>query len=169
MVYRFTLLVLFLVFFHFSSQGQNVLLLEKSGTKKRTVFKSGDEIRFKLKGEKHFRHDHIISVKDSSIIFHYNKINLEEIIEVDIRKKDFLNFNLKQAGSRIQIVGGMYIVLDQFNKSVVQGREWQFEEDVWVTGAVLFAAGTGIKFLHPKKFKVGGRYRLHIININYLN
>lgn len=162
------MLVLFCVFFQFSSHGQNVLLLEKSGTKKKTIFKSGDEIRFKLKGEKHFRQDHIISIKDSSIIFHYNKINLDEISEIDIRRKDFLDINLKQIGTLMQISGGMYIVLDQFNKTVVQGREWQFEEDVWVTGAVLLAAGTGIKFLHPRKFKVGGRYKLHIININYL-
>lgn len=160
-------LVLFLLF-AISTFGQNVLMLDKSGTRKKTFFKSGDDIRYKLKGEDHFRQDYIVSIKDSSLIFHYNKININEISTIDIRNKNFIKFNLKQAGTLLQISGAMYIVLDQFNKNVVQGREWEFEDDVWITGAVLIAAGTGVKFLHPRKFKVGGRYNLRIININYL-
>lgn len=168
MIFRLVSFVILLLLISVCSKGQNVLMLDKAGTAKKTFFKSGDEIRYKLKGEKHFRQDHIVSVKDSSLVFHYNKINLDDISEIDIRNKNFIKFNLKQAGTLLQISGAMYIVLDQFNKTVVQGREWEFEEDVWITGAVLIVAGTGIKFLHPRKFKVGGRYKLRIININYL-
>jgi len=146
---------------------QNVLMLEKTGSNKRTFFKSGDEIRYKLENEDHFRRDYIVSLKDSSIVFHYNKIDIDEIEVVDISKKDFIKVNLKKIGTLLQVSGGFYILLDQFNKTVVQGKEWEFEEDVWITGAVLVAAGTAIKFLHPRKFKVGRKYKLRIININY--
>jgi len=146
---------------------QNVLMLEKTGSNKRTFFKSGDEIRYKLENEDHFRRDYIVSLKDSSIVFHYNKIDIDEIEVVDISKKDFIKVNLKKIGTLLQVSGGFYILLDQFNKTVVQGKEWEFEEDVWITGAVLVVAGTAIKFLHPRKFKVGRKYKLRIININY--
>lgn len=164
---RFISFVILLCTISICACGQNVLMLQKEGTKKKTFFKSGDEIRYKLKGEDHYRRDYIVSIKDSSLIFHYNKINIDEISEIDIRKKNFIKFNFKKTGNALQLSGIMYIVLDNFNKGVVQGRELEFEEDVWLTGAVLIAAGTGVKFLHPKKFKVGGRYKLRIININY--
>ncbi len=147
---------------------QNVLMLEKTGTNKKAIYKSGEEIKYKLKGEDHFRQDYIVSIKDSSIVFHYNKFNLEEIAEIDIRKKNFININLKSIGTMMQIAGASYIVIDQFNKTVVRDQQWEFDQDVWITGAVIFAAGTVVKFLHTKKFKVGGRYKLRIININYI-
>ncbi|GEM_PF-2566760 len=165
---KFTLTVLIFLFFSSILSAQNVLMLEKAGTNKKVFFKSGDEIRYKLKGEDHYRKDHIVSLKDSSIIFHYNKIGVEEISEIDIRKKDFIKFNLKKTGTVLQISGAVYILLDQFNKTVVQGNDWEFEGDVWITGAILVGVGTAIKFLHPKKFKVGGKYKLHIIDINYV-
>ncbi len=160
--------ILIFLFISNALMAQNVLMLEKIGTNKKAIYKSGDEIKYKLKGEDHFRQDYIVSIKDSNIIFHYNKIGLDEITQIDIRKKNFINLNLKSIGTKMQVAGGSYIVLDQFNKTVVQDNEWEFEKDVWITGAVIIAAGTAIKFLHPKKFKVGGRYKLRIININYV-
>ena len=160
--------LIIVLFINNNLNAQNVLMLEKIGSNKKAIYKSGDEIKYKHIGENHFRQDNIVSIKDSSIVFHYNKIGLEEITEIDIRKKNFININLKSIGTKMQVAGAFYIVLDQFNKTVVQGNEWEFEQDVWITGAVLVAAGTVVKFLHPRKFKVGGRYKLHIININYI-
>ena len=154
--------------FSLSTQAQNILVLEKIGTKKKTTFKSGDLIRFKLKEEKHFRQDHIVSVKDSSLVFHYNKFGIDEIAQIDISKKDFTTVDVKKIGTLLQVAGLGYIAIDNLNRYVIQGEEYVFDESVWITGGVLFVAGTGLKFLKPKKFKVGGRYRLRITNINFL-
>lgn len=159
-------IVLFFTLSAFAS-AQNVLLLSKSGTKKQTIYKSGDEIVYRLKGEEYFRQDYIVTIKDSTLVFHYNKINIKDIDAIDIRKKNFIKINLKELGSKLQIAGAFYIALDQFNRTIVQGDEWEFDRNVWITGAGIVAIGTGIKFLHPKIFKVGGRYKLRIININY--
>lgn len=162
------LITLFLFVLSTYTLAQNVLLLEKTGTNKRTTFRSGDLIRYKLADEDHYRNDYIVSIKDSSLVFHYHKINIEEISEIDIRKKNFIDIDLEKVGSAMQIAGAGYVVLDNFNRYVVQGENYEFDNDVWITGGALIAIGTGVKFLKPRKFKVGGKYKLRIIDINYL-
>jgi len=152
----------------FQVMAQHVLLLEKTGTNKRATYRSGELIRYKLKDERHFRQDYIVSIKDSSVVFHYHKIGLDEIDQIDIRKKNFINVEIDKIGTAMQVAGAGYLVLDNFNKYVVQGENYQFENDVWITGGALLALGTGIHLLKPRKFRVGGKYKLRIIGINYL-
>jgi len=147
---------------------QNILILEKTGTKKKTTFKSGDFIRYKLKDQDHYLQDHIVSVKDSSLVFHYNKVSINEIEAIDISKKRFAPIDLKKIGTLMQVVGIGYIAIDNLNRYVVQGEEYEFDESVWILGGSLFVAGTGMKLLRPRKFKVGGRFRIRVIDINYL-
>jgi hypothetical protein len=69
-------------------------------------------------------------------------------------------------GKYAQIAGIGYILVDQFNKVVVQGQEAVFEEEVWIVGGLIFLGGTTLKLLSPKKVKLGGKYRIRYMNLN---
>jgi hypothetical protein len=133
-------------------------VLQKHGTEKRIYYSSGDEIRFSLKIEDHFRKDHIIAVTDSGFQFHYHFIRFEEIDRVDIRGKKWGNFNWNSAGLMVQIAGLGYIAIDTFNKTVVQGEAFEFDKTLWITGGSIFLAGTAMRFLQPRKIMLGGKY-----------
>jgi hypothetical protein len=166
---RFYMSILYLVlisFWHsFSLQAQEFGILEKTGTDKKIYFKSGDEIRYKLKNEDHFRRGHIISVSDSGFQFHYHLILFREIEKVDIRGKRWGNFDWNKTGLFVQIAGIGYIALDTFNSTVVQGETYEFDQSVWVTGGAIFLAGTALRFTKPKKIKLGGRYKFRYLDL----
>ena len=138
--------------------GQGAAVLQKHGTGKRIYYTPGDEIRFSLQGEDHFRKDHIIAVIDSGFQFHYHFIGYEEIRTVDIRGKRWGSFDWNSAGLKVQIVGVGYIAIDTFNKTVVQGNTFEFDNTLWITGGSIFLAGTLMRFLKPRKIRTGGKY-----------
>ncbi len=145
--------------------GQKFAILQKSGTGKEIYFKSGDEIRYQLKNEDHFRKDHIISVSDSGFQFHYYQILYHEVAKVDIKGKAWGNFNWNKLGMVVQIAGLGYIVIDTFNTTVVQGGDFEFDQNLWLTGGAIFLTGTALRFAQPKKITLGGRYRFRYLDL----
>jgi hypothetical protein len=92
-------------------------------------------------------------------------VNYDEIAQINIRKKSFGKMNFRGIGSKIQIVGLAYIAVDQFNQVVVRGEEASFNGDVWLAGGLIFAGGTILKFLSPRKITLGGKYRLRYMKL----
>lgn len=144
---------------------QEFAILQKSGSQKEIYFKSGDKIRYQLKTDDHFRRDHIISVSDSGFQFHYYQVLFRDIAKVDIKGKRWGNFSWDKIGLIVQIAGVGYIVIDTFNRTVVQGNSFEFDEAVWITGGAMFLAGTAMRFAQPKRIKLGGRYRFRYLNL----
>jgi hypothetical protein len=142
------------------------IVVEKVMSGKQIVYSSGDEITFRLKDEDFFRKDHIVALNDSSIEFHYNTINYDEIASVNIKDQRFGKLNLRSIGSKIQFVGIAYIGIDQFNQVVVRGEDASFNENVWIAGGLIFMGGTILKWLSPKKLNLGGKYRIRYMNLN---
>jgi len=164
---RFLLMMLFVI--HAPAQQANAqreyIVIEKTLKNKQIIYSSGDKITFKLKEEDFFRTDHIVALNDTSIEFHYNNVNYDEIAQINIRKKSFGKMNFRGIGSKIQIVGLAYIAVDQFNQVVVRGEEASFNGDVWLAGGLIFAGGTILKFLSPRKITLGGKYRLRYMKL----
>ena len=140
------------------------IVIEKLTSGKQVKYSSGDNITFRLKNEDHFRTDHIIALNDSSIEFHYYRIGYDEIDAVNLRGKRFPGFGFRATGTYTQIAGAGYIAIDIFNKTVVQGNPWEFEKEVWLTGAAIFAGGTILKLFEPKKIKLGKKYKIRYLN-----
>jgi len=136
-----------------------------SNERKQIYYKSGDAIRYKLKLDDHFRKGTILSVMDTAMQFRNYIIGFREIDKIDIRGKNTGTFNWHQVGVYTQIAGVGYIVLDQFNKTVVQGSPWEFESDVWITGALIFAGGTFLRLAEPRRIKIGTKYRISYLVI----
>jgi len=161
------LLIAFFILAGTLVNAQKYAVLHKVGTSKEIRFKSGDEIRFRLKGEDHFRRDYIISISDSALHFHYHTVSFIEIDKVDIRGRRFNTFNWKGVGTALQIAGIGYVAIDSFNKTVVQGDSFDFEEPVWITGAILAGTGTLIKLAQPRKVKLGPKYKMRYFEMPY--
>ena len=141
------------------------LVLEKTLTDRSVTYSSGDDITFKLKEEDFFRTNHIIALNDTAIEFHYYSVNYLEIEKVYMKRKRLSGFNLRQLGTYAQIAGLGYIAIDQFNQVVVRGEDPSYNEDVFFVGGCLFIGGTVLKFLEPRKVRVGGKYRLRYMNL----
>ena len=141
------------------------IVVEKTLTDKQIKYSSGDNISYKLKGEDFFRTDHIVALNDSSIEFHYNNILYRAISQVNIKGHRFTGIDYRNIGTFAQIAGVGYIVIDNFNKVVVQGQDAVFEKEVWIVGGLIFLGGTILKFLSPKKVKLGGKYRIRYMNL----
>ncbi len=157
----------FLAIISHETKGQSeYIVVEKTLTDKQIKYSSGDEISFKLKGENFFRTDQIVALNDSSIEFHYNNILYREISQVNIKGHRFTGLNIYSIGTYAQVAGIGYIVIDNFNKVVVQGQDAVFEKEVWIVGGIIFLGGTILKLLNPKKVKLGGKYRIRYMNLN---
>lgn len=143
---------------------QKFIVVEKVFSNKQVVYSSGDNIKFKLKDEKFYRTNHIVSLNDTAIQFHYYAIAYHDIDAVDIRGHRF-GTNLRGIGGTLQFVGLAYIAIDQFNQVVVRGQEVSFNENIWLAGGAVFAGGTILKLLSPRKLKLGGKYRIRYMNI----
>lgn len=161
----FLLLFFSVVVFHQVRAQNEYIVVEKTLSNKQIEYSSGDEIKYKLLGEDFFRKDHIISLNDSSIEFHYHNILYSEISQVNIKGKRFTSFDIYNIGKYAQIVGIGYIAIDMFNKTVVQGQDAVFEEEVWIVGGMIFIGGTILKLCSPRKVKLGGKYRIRYMNL----
>ena len=133
------------------------LVLEKTFKKKQIEYSSGDNISYKLKEEDFFRTDHIVALNDTAIEFHYHQIQYHEIAEINIRGKRFSGANWRSIGSKLQFVGIAYIAIDQFNQVVVRGENASFNQSVWISGSLIFIAGTIMKVTQPRKVKLRGK------------
>jgi ABC-type polysaccharide transport system permease subunit len=163
--------ILFILFslsvIHLAEAQKEFIVIEKTLSNKQIKYSSGDAISYKLKDEDFFRTDHIVALNDTSIEFHYNTIPYADIAQVDIRGHRFANMNIHGIGTYAQIVGIAYIAVDQFNQVVVRGEDASFNEGVWIAGGTIFLGGTIMKLLTPKKLKLGGKYRIRYMNLNY--
>lgn len=155
-----------LIFCLGKAQAQNkYLVLEKTLTDRSVTYSSGDDITFKLKGENHYRTNHIVSLSDTAIQFHYYTVNYPEIEKVYLKHRRLSGFSLRKLGTFAQITGLGYIAIDQFNQVVVRGEDPSYNEDVFFVGGLIFVGGTALKFLEPRKVRVGGKYRLRYMDL----
>ena len=167
----FLLLTVFLSFalVHLATAQREYIVVEKTLSSRQVKYSSGDQIKYKLKGENFFRTNYIVALNDSAFEFHYNQILYQEISQVNIEGKRFTGLDYFNIGTYAQIAGAGYIAIDQFNKVVVHGEEASFDKEVWVVGGLIFLGGTILKLLSPKKVKLGGKYRIRYMNLGYSN
>ena len=136
--------LIILTFFNFKEVNaqREYIVVEKTMSNKQITYGSGDNITYKLKEEDFFRTNHIVALNDSSIEFHYNNILYRDISQVSIKGHRFTGFD-------------------------VRGEDASFNDGVWIAGGSIFLAGTILKWASPKKVRLGGKYRIRYMNLNY--
>ena len=142
-----------------SANAQDFLVLSRPGIKKNIKYYEGDEIIIKVKGSNHFQPQVIRDLKPDSVLFYGNFVHPDSIEVVDIRA---INKPHKLGAASI-IAGIGYLLVDQFNHTVVKARGWEVNETVLGTSAMLVGAGILIKKTKRRFFKVNKNNKIKVV------
>jgi hypothetical protein len=88
------------------------------------------------------------------VIIPYHKIE-----RIYIKKRTFW----RDTGPKLIVAGVGYFLIDLFNSTVIQDQEASLNKGVTITSSVLVGAGTAMMLIQKKYQKIGGRYRLMMI------
>lgn len=143
---------------------QRAAVISKAGTEREVWYLAGDEIRFRLQGEDHYRRSTIQSVSDTGLVFQYFSIGFDEIEVVDLQGRRFAMFPFRSLGSVLLYGGVGFITIDWFNQKVVQGNDYEASEGLLIAGATAAVAGGTLLLFEPKKLRLGGKYRMRAID-----
>ena len=119
----------------------------------------GDEIIFKLKGDKSKKVTYVNNLSDTALVTHRDTVPYHTIERVYFRQQKFYN----KIGTALVILGGGLFVIDQFNVVVVNGQPASL--DSWVSSVTLTALIVGIPaiLLKKKSQKLNYRHRLMMV------
>lgn len=160
---RFILWIYLLFLLPLPVLAQRAAVISKAGTEREVWYSAGDEIRFRLHGEDHFRRSTIRSVSDTGLVFQHFSIGFSEIEVVDLQGRRFAMFPFRSVGSMLIYGGVGFIAIDWFNQQVVQGNKYEVSEGLLIAGAAAVAAGGTLLLLEPKKLRLKGKYRMRAI------
>ena len=140
--------------------GQEFLVLDKMGTKKRIEFYPGDPIKFRLKEERIFRTDEIVAITDSVLYMENGIVPFTEIGVVEVTEKW-----MQATGVTLMVAGVGYIVLDQFN-NVIRGDGLRYDDKVVRSGAIIAGAGAALVYFGRRRIKVRNNWRLRLVDMD---
>jgi hypothetical protein len=123
-------------------------------------FYGGDEIVFSLKeNKKDVIKSYVNNVLDTAFEAHDVIIPYHKIARIYINKKTFW----RDTGPKLIVAGVGYFLIDQLNTAVIQDEEASLNKNVTITSSVLVGAGAAMMLIQKKYQKIGGRYRLMMI------
>jgi hypothetical protein len=138
---------------------QKYLVLDKPGKQKRVRFFVGNEITFRLKGDKVVYQEAITAIDDSSFTIFGTKVLIREVDRVILRSDNFFI----NVGSRyLPAAGIIYFLADNLNP-VFQGYSFKVDPNSAIIGASLVTVGLVLKQFQKRKHKIGKNKRLRIL------
>ena len=159
--------VIFLCCFSLSfivhAQETEMLILEKLGTKKRTVYRVGEEIILKRKGDsKEFRGT-ILEFYDSTFVVEDVYVDLSDIQYIKtVHTEGFLS---PSNGPKLIVAGVALLLIDQLNHTVIQGNDFRIPQEIAIASGALIVAGVFWTSLKYRKFKPGNNRRIRIFRM----
>ncbi len=168
-MYRKTCLIILLVIGWLpllAQQGSGpYLLLKKSGTSKQVVFREGDQIRYRMRGEDHFRKGLILGLRRDTVRFHYFEVPLSDFEVIDISSHNFQNFHYSHGGDKVIIAGVLFLAADFVSQKLIRDEEGELSPATYAISGGIIGAGFLMKLFHKRKFRPGGRYIIDIIDL----
>ena len=155
-IYLFTILI-------GTSIAQDILVLMPKNKKKQILIKSGQMLRFRLKGEEHFNQEKITSLENGLIFLQTSIIKFEDIDAIDIRSYKTSKFNVNSYASSLPVAGVAYLLVDQFNQVIVDGNKFNISNKSLKLAGILIASGIIISKLKKKYFHLNSKNKLRII------
>ncbi|TRX57697.1 hypothetical protein FNH22_14895 [Fulvivirga sp. M361] len=165
MFLRLIPLLLFFAFYH-PTQAQRYLVLSKvNKPRKQIIFNEGETIRFRLKGERFFTSASILGLGNDEIRFHYYRIKLDEIEEIDIRNKNFTIFNFKNWSGIFLVAGPLFLVIDQFNQTAIMNESFRVSSETATISGAFVATGLLLRVIGKKRWKCNKKkHRMQILD-----
>ena len=140
------------------------LLLRKVGKPYQIVFYEGEEMRFRVKGEKNFINDHILGLAGDRIRFHYYNIKLDEIDAIDVRDRNFTVFSFRSSPGKLIVAGIGLIAIDQVNQVFIRDEPAGVSTGTAIVAGSLIASGFILRAIQKKYFRPGGKSIIEIID-----
>lgn len=132
-------------------------MLQKRNKNKNVCYRPGDDISFRLKGNKRKISGEILELTDGVIVFHGFKVQVDEIssLYIDEKTKWWLRYKIEQLGL---MAGVAYLALDLLNNG-------QINKETVVISGTLIGVGLIGKLLIGNRIKIRGRTKLRIRKI----
>ncbi len=140
------------------SHAQKQLVLLK-GEKVLLNLKPGDDISFRVKGQKEIRTTYINNLSDTALVTHKDTVAFRMIDRVYFKQSNLVNV----VGTVLVIGGAGYFIIDQFNNVVVNKNDARFEESVTRASATMLAIGLPMMLIRKKSEKLGHGRRLMMV------
>ncbi len=140
------------------------LLLRKVGRPYQIVFYEGEEMRFRVKGEKKYIKDYILGLQGDRIRFHYYSIKLSEIEAIDVRDRNFTVFSFRSSPGKLFVAGIGLVLIDQLNQVVIRDEPAGLSTGVAIASASLIASSFILRAIQKKVFRPGGKSIIEIID-----
>jgi len=168
-IYRFFLLFLILFMSTFLSKvhAQIFVQLEKSGTTKVTKFSIGDELTFRLKGDKKYWRTEAIEdiIPEESLIVFTN--GMVKVGDIDALRDFSGNRWSNSVKYNLWIFGASWAVFSLLDAGVRNSSE--FRRDAWAVPAASFVLGWVIRQIFKKKtYQLGKKRWLRLLDMTVL-
>ncbi len=137
--------------------GQRTLLMLQGNKNKNVYYKAGDEISFRLNGNKRKISGEIVDFRDSVIVFRGFEVHVTEIssLYIDEKTKWWLRYKIEQLAL---IVGGGYLLLDFINTG-------ELNKNTLLVSATLIGVGLIAKAIIGNRIKIKRRTKLRILQV----
>lgn len=130
---------------------------------KRVRYAEGDQISFRLSGFKTKYSGEILAINDSLIHLKGMDVAIKTIDRVYRERGNFLT----QSFSKVFMWSGIgFIILDTGN-NLLSKRTKVVDERALVVGGSLIGLGLTIKLLSIKKYKIGNKHTLKVIDVTF--
>lgn len=139
------------------------LLLKRTNSLYQITIFEGEEIRFRLHGDKHYRQDHILGLKGNEIRFHYYSVNLDDIQSIDVRSRNPRSF-FRSGPGKLIFAGVALIGIDQLNQVVVRDEPAGVSTGIAIVSGSLIGAGILLKVIDRKYFRPGKKSIIRIVD-----
>lgn len=141
---------------------QPFLLLEKPGTKKRMRYYVGDDIIFKLRGEKQIYQSILVGLSDSSIyIGQWTPVKLTEVEAIINRDKVPFFRGLSQ---KALFTIPVFFVFSAANNTFNTGRRPIIDPEVWTLSGVFGAIGLAGTLYRGRRYRLDNRWRIIVVH-----
>jgi hypothetical protein len=138
--------------------GQKLLILERPGTTKYYIFKTGDRIRLYDGRSMRMIQGDISRITDTMI-----EINTLEPVYLSRVKAVYRPLTMLRIFSRTaEIAGAGYLILTGFNRAINKDVP-VINPETLILSAALMGAGVATSFLRYRKFTIGDKWRLKVI------
>jgi len=132
-------------------------MLQKRNKNKNVYYKPGDEITFRLNGNKRKISGEIVDFKDSVIVFRGFEVRVNEIssLYIDEKTRWWLRYKIEQLSL---IVGGGYLLLDII-------KTGELNKNTLIVSGTLIGVGLIAKAIIGNRIKIKGRTKLRIVRV----
>ena len=116
----------------------------------------GDPIVFKLKGDKQIKRSYLNNVYDTAFKVHLDTIPFKKVDRIYFRQPTYWN----TAGGLLVTAGVGYLAIDQLNEVLVFGNDFNLDDGVVKSSAVLVGVGLPMLLIKKKSQKIKFPVRL---------